>query len=94
MSTLSRAIATVLLQEDIEGFIKAGAPTDEYMNEAAQVAAAIQLLDTEQRSLDNILAILAAVWVKNFEISTAEFELRLPGIRQAAQAIYQLTHHR
>jgi len=31
-------INKLLIQEDIEGFIEAGAPTDEYANEAAQIA--------------------------------------------------------
>ncbi|MCK9994005.1 MAG: hypothetical protein Dbin4_02525 [Alphaproteobacteria bacterium] len=84
--TLS-AIDTILVQEDIEGLIEAGAPRDEYQDEAAQIAASLGMLDPENFSEDNILAIVSLVWLKSFDLSEADMALRLAAFRRVTQAI-------
>lgn len=41
-------IKTLLIQADVEGLIVAGAPADEYDDEAAKIAAAVSLLSHEE----------------------------------------------
>ena len=84
------AIDNILIQEDIEGFIEAGAPADEYQVEAAQIAAAISLLAEEEFREENILAIISLVWIKSFELSEGDVALRLPALRRVTQAIHGL----
>lgn len=81
------AIDTILVQEDIEGLIEAGAPSDEYQDEAAQIAVSLGMLEPENFSEENILAIVSLVWLKSFDLSEADMALRLPALRRVTQAI-------
>ncbi len=65
--TLS-SIDHILVQEDIEGLIEAGAPVDEYQDEAAQIAAAINMLTEENFREDIVLAIVSTVWLKTSQL--------------------------
>lgn len=80
-------IHTLLIQADIEGLIEVGAPTDEYDDEAAQIAAAVSLLSHEETTEETIVAIISLVWMKSFELSDEELTLRLPAIRAIAGKI-------
>jgi len=84
--TVSR-IDNILVREDIEGFIEAGAPADEYQDEAAQIAAAITMVTVEKFNEDTILAIVSLVWMKSFELSEEDMALRLPALRRVTQTI-------
>lgn len=84
------SIDSILIQEDIEGFIEAGAPTDEYQDEAAQIAAAITLLAEEDFRDKNILAIISLVWMKSFELGEEDMALRLSALRCVTRAILDL----
>ncbi|MEQ1890364.1 MAG: hypothetical protein ABL951_14480 [Alphaproteobacteria bacterium] len=81
------SIDTILIQGDIEGFIEAGAPADEYQDEAAQIAASITLLAEEDFREEYILAIICLVWIKSFDLAEEDVALRLPALRRVTQAI-------
>lgn len=83
-------IERLLVLEDIEGFIEAGAPVDEYQDEAAQIAAAITLMTAENFDKDNILAVVSLVWMKSFGLGEEDMTLRLTALRRVAQAIFDL----
>ena len=83
-------INTLLIQEDIEGLIALGAPSDEYEAEARMIADAIAALSREQFNEENIVAIIALAWA-TFELSPDELGLRLPHIRNVARHIVR-TH--
>lgn len=90
MQIIVSSIDTILVQEDIEGFIEAGAPVDEYQDEAAQIAAAITLMTAENFDKDNILAVVSLVWMRSFGLGEEDVALRLPALRRVAQAIFDL----
>ncbi len=87
--TLS-SIDNILIQEDIEGFIEAGAPADEYQDEAAQIASALTALAQDDFIEDNILAIVSLVWMKSFGLGEEDMALRLSALRRVTQAIFGL----
>ena len=87
--TLS-AIDSILVTEDIEGLIEAGAPADEYVDEAAQLTASIENLVREDINEASILALISAIWLKSFELSKDDMELRLPALRRVAHKIFNL----
>ena len=80
-------INKLLVQHDIEGLIEAGAPIDEYTDEAAQIAAALALLNREELTEEVVLSIVSLIWLKSFELEEQDMELRLPALRQVSQAI-------
>lgn len=71
------------LQSTFSRLIEAGAPTDEYDDEAAQIAVAVSLLSHEE----TIVAIINLVWMKSFELTADELKLRLPAIMRVAGKI-------
>jgi len=77
-------INTILQEEDIEGFIEAGAPSDEYASEAEDIAMAI---GSEHPTYEIILGLVSMVWKRNFNLSSSEMEQRLPNIQRAAERI-------
>lgn len=87
MTTLLPFISMLLVQEDLEGLIEAGAPADEYDNEAAQIAAAVSSLSREEVKEETILAIISLVWIKSFELTAEELKLRLPAIMRVVRKI-------
>ncbi len=80
-------ISTLLMQGDLEGLIEMGAPSDEYDEEAAQIAAAVLSLSHEEITEETIVAIISLVWIKSFELSDEALKLRLPAIRVIAEKI-------
>lgn len=84
------SIDNILIQEDIEGFIEAGAPADEYQDEAAQIAASIARLAEADFLEENILAIISLIWIKSFELAEKDVALRLPALRRVTRAILGL----
>lgn len=82
-----KSINALLCERDIEGLIELGAPLDEYESEAKIIAEAVSDLTVEQRTEENILAIVTVVWAKYFELSPNELELRLPNLKDLAAQI-------
>lgn len=76
-----------MIQSDIEGLIEAGAPPDEYADEAAQLAAVIELMSPDDRSAESILAALSLIWVHSFDLTQDDMELRLPALRQVSEKL-------
>ena len=79
-------INTLLINEDIEGYIAFGAPKDEYASEARIIADAVAALSYEQFTQENIIAIIASAWA-TFELSPDDLKLRLPSIQRVAEQI-------
>lgn len=80
----------ILVQEDIEGFIEAGAPQDEYEYEAKRFFDAINLLSAKERDKDHLLAAIVLIWFESFEISQEEMKLRLQGLERVVDHILAL----
>jgi hypothetical protein len=77
----------ILAQEDVEGFIAAGAPLDEYHDEAAQIIAAIGVMEPASVTSESVLATLSYIWMRSFGLSTEDMALRLPALKQIAGQI-------
>lgn len=60
MKISPKIINAILEKEDIEGYVRLGAPSDEYASEAEDIAAAIMHLDKSEITLENITAILTS----------------------------------
>ena len=82
-------INALLVQEDVEGLIDAGAPSDEYSDEAAQIAAALMQLDREQLTKDVVLSTVSLIWLKSFELSEQGMKLRIPALERITRLIME-----
>lgn len=91
MQLTVKEIDNILAGEDIEGLIETGAPSDEYIHESAQIAAAVNLLSPSDRTINNILAIVGTLWVKSFGLASSDIELRASAIQRVAKKIFALT---
>ena len=87
MHITTNNINALLVQEDVEGLIDAGAPPDEYLDEAAQITAALLLLEQGQLTEENILSTLSLVWLRSFELSEQDVKLRVSALERIAQKI-------
>lgn len=87
MHITTNNINALLVQEDVEGLIDAGAPADEYLDEAAQITAALLLLEQSQLTEENILSTLSLVWLRSFELSEQDMKLRVSALERIAQQI-------
>jgi len=80
-------INALLAEEDVEGLIGAGAPSDEYSDEAAQIAVVLLQLEHEQLTEDIILSAVSLIWLKNFELSEQDMKLRIPALERITRLI-------
>ncbi|MDX1950148.1 MAG: hypothetical protein SFT90_06595 [Rickettsiales bacterium] len=71
----------LLIKYDIEGLIEAGAPDDEYSNEANQIHQGLNELTQENHNYEAVLSLISLIWAKNFELDTNNFKQRLPYIK-------------
>lgn len=90
MESLPVSINRLLIQEDIEGFIAAGAPMDEYKNEAEQIADAIFAMARAEISDQTILALITIIWMRNMDLSHEEIAPRLPSLRRVALEVSRM----
>lgn len=81
------AINALLIEQDIEGLIAAGAPANEYEDEARHIAEAVNKLSPEQRSQQNIFAIVRQVWMESFDLQQSEMLLRSEALLRTVHAI-------
>ena len=79
-------IKAILLDEDIEGLIKIGAPADEYNGEAAQIASEISRL-RGQPTERQVTQVIEEVWKRSFDLGRADLNLRRDAFRRVAQRI-------
>lgn len=82
-------INSILEQEDIEGYINLGAPSNEYASEAADIAAAISQLDDSEITEGNIMALLALKWMENFNLSESDISQRTEALRRVTKTLMQ-----
>lgn len=92
MHITAHELNKLLQSEDIEGLIEAGAPVDEYESEAEAIAVAIHAQPSDQLSIENIVAIIAATWMQSFNLDRSEINLRAPLINSAAKKIIMLSN--
>lgn len=59
-------VDVILRTEDIEGLLALGAPEDEYSDEAAEIQAALEQLDDDKVTGDQISALVMDVWDRSF----------------------------
>jgi hypothetical protein len=88
MLVSAEKIRDALRAEDIEGLIELGAPSDEYDDEATQIAEAVAELPEGKVSAENIIAIIALIWAKSFDRSSDEIAKRLPAFSRVIQRLY------
>lgn len=80
-------IKTILLDENIEGLIKIGAPADEYNGEAAQIASEIYRLQG-QPTEKQVARVIEDVWQRSFGLmGRDEIKLRRDAFRRVAHRI-------
>ena len=72
---------------DIEGFIAAGAPADEYDTEAEELFKAIQHFATKELVPVRLMPILKRIWAVNFNVSGDELISRQPALDGLANQI-------
>ena len=82
-------IDAILAEEDAEGFIAAGAPRDEYTDEAAQIAAAIAHMSLSEHTYEHVISLVSIVWTTSFDLSAADMEQRLPSMATIARRILE-----
>ncbi len=80
-------INSLLQQEDIEGYINLGAPSDEYLSEAENITAAISKLKANEITEENLIALLTLEWMQSFDLSEKEAILRAPALQKIARSI-------
>lgn len=80
-------IDTALREEDIEGLIALGTPTDEYSSEAKEIADALQLLHNECPNEEVLVSIISHVWSESFHRSEQELEERKPAFQRVAKKL-------
>ena len=80
-------INVILIGEDIEGLIAAGAPSDEYLTEAQMIADGIANNTEGTVNTDLLFMTIARIWQEAFELTADELALREPAIRRVSEAI-------
>ena len=81
-------IDEILRDIDIEGFLKSGAPEDEYSSEAKTVFAVLSNFNSQEWTLAHIVSILTHVWKESFHLSEEDLKDRLLDIERAAKIIH------
>lgn len=84
-------IDNLLVHYDVEGLIEAGAPNDEYQDESAQIAVALNAIAKEEFNHDTVLAIIAIIWMNSFELSDNEMKRRIDELRKVTNDILAAT---
>jgi hypothetical protein len=94
MDIIKKDIEQILIQEDIEGLIEAGAPNDEYSDEAAQIFSAMSQLNQageNNAQIDEVIyPIICLIWSKSFDLDAKDMEHRAPAIKRVVQKILSL----
>lgn len=81
-------IDSVLQEEDIEGLLNLGAPKDEYSQEAAEIHAALEAIDENEATSDQVAAVVMTVWEHSFgPFSPDDIQKRSPVLQQVVQRI-------
>jgi hypothetical protein len=82
-------VEAALKEEDIEGLVESGAPSDEYNSEARKIADALASLDPGEFTETNITAIIALSWAKSFNRSENEIRQRMPAFQRIAHILHK-----
>ncbi len=90
MKITTQMLESLLRQADIEGYIKLGAPADEYSSEAEALARAFAELKDEEATVENIAAIITEAWRQSFNLGEADLGMRRSEIQNFAKTIVRL----
>ena len=84
----SATIDAILQKEDIEGLLNLGAPKDEYSHEAAEIHAALEAIDENGATPDQVATVVMTVWERSFgPFSPDDIEKRSPVLKQVVRRI-------
>ena len=89
MRISSKEIDLILQAEDIEGLIESGAPSDEYHSEVQDIIQALEKLNSSEFTQENILAIVSAIWLRNFNLQEEELKKRESALIRITRKISQ-----
>lgn len=89
MKISANILNALFQQEDIEGYINLGVPSDEYESEAANVAAALLQLEGSEITEENIAALLILEWMQSFDLSDADIAPRAAALQKIVKLILQ-----
>lgn len=85
MNSLVSHINKILQQEDIEGLIEVGAPSDEYLSEAEAIALMVSNgVEMDAQNLENAIF---AFWGNIFNLADNDMNLRRDAIHRVVIAI-------
>lgn len=87
MTVINERIINLLFEEDIEGLLAVGTPADEYDDEAAQIATALKAMPPLDRTEQAIMAMIAMIWGRSFNLSAEQVQQRLPAFERLARRI-------
>ncbi len=91
MSISIEKINLILQEEDIEGFIEMGAPNDEYLSEAEEIASLISSMEANQLTENNVISGVIKIWQKYFGLlSDSDINKRMAGFRNVTRKIFRL----
>ena len=81
------SIKELFANADVEGFIAAGGPVDEYETEAEELHMAIETWQTSELTAARLLPILTDIWEGAFSLSDDETAKRVPKLQALAAEI-------
>lgn len=88
MSVLGKSsILQFLTEADIEGLIAAGAPVDEYEEEAEAIFLALESVEPQLLSDDAVIAIVSSVWAESFGLDAHSLKQRRGAFEAVAKKI-------
>jgi hypothetical protein len=81
-------IDDILKEEDIEGLLNLGAPKDEYSHEAEEIKAALEAIDENNVTSDQVATVVMTVWERSFgPFAPDDIQRRSSVLRQVVQRI-------
>ena len=83
-------LQALINQYDLEGFIKTGAPDDEYMIQAETLYNALMALDKDERAVETIAALIHTIWQNSFDLSAKDLQKRRAAFIALAEEILKL----
>lgn len=88
MKITAQQISSLLQHIDTEGYIKFGAPVDEYASEAEVISRALSALKDDEVKPQTIEAIILEVWQESFDLTDSDSQLRHSSLKTVAERIF------
>ena len=87
MEQILGVIEQILREEDVEGYIESGAPSDEYSSEAEEIMRFFQLPTVAPLTEGDVFERLLQIWEENFNLADEELRLRHPALLRVTKRI-------